>query len=109
MVTVFLNGLDPYPVNNPPATGSITGPNPFSLGQAVDVRAGVRSLETGLLTPWPGLIAGLYQLTVKVPAYLSTSPVQPVVLIILVAGVPAAPFGFYDKLYQIGGLVWTVP
>jgi uncharacterized protein (TIGR03437 family) len=109
MVTVFLNGLDAYLGGTPPVTGSITGPDPDPLGVAVDVRAGTQSLETGPLTAWPGLIAGLYQLSVKMPDFNGTTTLQPVVLVISVEGIPAAPFAYYDKLYQIGGLVWMVP
>jgi uncharacterized protein (TIGR03437 family) len=109
MVTVFLNGVDAYVGGSQPSTGSITVPNPVPLGAALDVRAGTQSLETGPLTAWPGVIAGLYQLPVKMPAFSRVTTVQPVVLMISVAGVPAAPFAFYDKLYQIGGLVWMLP
>jgi uncharacterized protein (TIGR03437 family) len=107
-VTIFLNGVGPaFLVNRPGITGSITGPNPNPFGLPVDVVAGTLSLEAGPLTAWPGLIAGLSQLPVKMPDFPNSNAEVPVVLTVSVAGVPAAPFMYFQNVEQLGGAVWV--
>ena len=106
-VTVFLNGIGGYVGNVPPVTGSITGPGPYALGTAVDVRAGTLSLQAGPVLPWAGMIAGLYQLQVTMPDFGTSLP-RPASLTISIDGIPAAPFTYSGKVYQMGGIVWVV-
>jgi len=106
-VTVFLNGIGGYVGNVPPVTGSIVGPGPYALGTAVDVRAGTLSLQAGPVLPWAGMIAGLYQVKVTMPDFGTPLP-RPASLTISIDGIPAAPFTYSGKFYQMGGIVWVV-
>ncbi len=105
LVTILLNGVAAYEGSVPPMTGSITEPNPKPIGISVTVNAGTASLESGLLTPWPGVLSGLYQVQVRMPASTQNGP-RAVPLTVTVGGVPAAPLVYFDKVYQGGGLVW---
>ncbi|MDE3165254.1 MAG: hypothetical protein KGN36_05565, partial [Acidobacteriota bacterium] len=87
------------------ADGSITGSNPAPSALAVSVNAGTLALETGPLTPWPGMIAGLYRVQARLPAS-TIGGLRAVPLTVTVDGVLAAPFVFFDKVYQAGGWVW---
>jgi uncharacterized protein (TIGR03437 family) len=104
-VTIFLNGAATYAGNVPPMTGSINSPNPDPVATPVAVSAGTVQLESGPLTPWPGVLSGLYQIQVRMPAS-SQNGLRAIPLTVTVGGAPAAPFVYFDKVYQAGGLVW---
>jgi uncharacterized protein (TIGR03437 family) len=106
LVTMFLNGAAAYAGSIPPATGSITGPNPDPVGIPAVVTAGTAALESGPLTPWPGVLSGVYQIQVRMPGSSQNGP-RAIPLTVTVGGVPAAPFVYFDKVYQAGGLVWV--
>lgn len=101
-VKIFLNGVGSYTGGTPPATGSITGPDPSPTGVAVSVAG----LKSGPLIPWPGMLSGLYQVQVKMPASTQAG-VSLVFLIVAVDGVPAAPLAYLNKVYQSAGIVWV--
>jgi uncharacterized protein (TIGR03437 family) len=101
-VSIFLNGVAAYTGDTPPATGSITGPDPSPTGVVVSVAG----LESGPLTAWPGLISGLYQVQVKMPASTQAG-VHRVYLTVAVDGVPAAPLSYLNQVYQSSGMVWV--
>ena len=101
-VSIFLNGVAAYTGDAPPATGSITGPDPSPSGVVVSVTG----LESGPLTAWPGLISGLYQVQVKMPASTQAGAHR-VYLTVAVDGVPAAPLSYLNQVYQSVGMVWA--
>jgi uncharacterized protein (TIGR03437 family) len=102
LVTIFLNGVGAFSGGTPPATGSITGPDPSPIGVAVSVAG----LESGPLIPWPGVLSGLYQVQVKMPVSTQAG-VSLVLLKVAVDGVPAAPLVFLNQVYQSAGMVWV--
>jgi uncharacterized protein (TIGR03437 family) len=101
-VSIFLNGVAAYTGGTPPATGSITGPDPSPTSVVVRVAG----LEAGPLIPWPGLISGLYQVQVKMPASTQAG-VRLVLLTVALDGVPAAPLVYLNQVYQSAGMVWV--
>ncbi len=106
-VTMFLNGASAYAGVVPPKTGSITDAAPIPIGISAGVMAGTTSLETGPLIPWPGVLAGLYQLPVRMRES-TQSGTHVETLRVSVDGVPAAPLVYIDKVYQSAGLVWVI-
>ena len=105
IVTMFLNGAAAYAGSVPPVTGSINGPNPDPLATPVAVSAGTAPLESGPLTPWPAVLSGVYQIQVRMPGSNQNGP-RAIPLTVTVGAAPAAPFVYFDKVYQAGGLVW---
>jgi uncharacterized protein (TIGR03437 family) len=106
LVTILLNGAAAYAGSVPPITGSITESNPNPIGISVTVNAGTASLNSGPLTPWPGVLSGLYQVQVRMPASTHDGPLA-APLMVNVGGVPAAPLVYFDKVYQGGAVVWV--
>jgi uncharacterized protein (TIGR03437 family) len=106
LVTIFLNGVSAYAGSAPPITGSISDTNPGPIGIPVTVNAGTASLESGPLTSWPGVLSGLYQVQVRMPASNQNGP-RAVPLTVTVSSVPASPLVYFDKVYQASGLIWV--
>jgi uncharacterized protein (TIGR03437 family) len=105
-VTLFLNGVAAFDGATPPVTGATSPDNPPPLATPVTVTAGTLTLESGLLTPRPGVLTGLYQVQARMPAEVrSVALATP--LTVTVGGVPAGPFVYFDKVYQAGAFVWV--
>ena len=68
-----------------------------------DASAGAISLASGPLLPWPGVIAGVYQLTVSLPETIQGPTQLP--LYVTINGLPAGPFGIPAGAYQMPGTV----
>jgi uncharacterized protein (TIGR03437 family) len=102
-VTIFLNGV----AAKLGGTGSITGPNPDPFSSQVDVRSDMVSLAAGPLFPAPGMIAGISQLSVQLPA-ISVPGLRAVSLGVAIDGIRAFPLeGYNGTLYQTAVLVWV--
>jgi uncharacterized protein (TIGR03437 family) len=102
-VTIFLNGV----AAKLGGTGSITGPNPDPFSSQVDVRSDLVSLAAGPLFPAPGMIAGISQLSVQLPA-ISVPGLRAVSLGVAIDGIRAFPLeGYNGTLYQTAVLVWV--
>jgi uncharacterized protein (TIGR03437 family) len=106
-VTIFLNGVAATMGSSFKGTGSITGPNPDFFGSQVDVRSDLISLAAGPLFPAPGMIAGVSQLSVQLPA-ISVPGLRAVSLGVAIDGIRAFPLeGYNGTLYQTAVLVWV--
>ena len=106
-VTLFLNGVAAFTGNTPPKTGSITGIGQTPTSVAVSVASGTVALETGPLIAWPGVIAGVYELQVRLPASTQSSA-HAVLLRVAVDGLPAAPLVFWNNPpSQSAGWIWV--
>jgi len=106
-VTIFLNGVAAKLGSAFKGTGSITGPNPDFFGSQVDVRSDLVSLAAGPLFPAPGMIAGVSQLSVQLPA-ISVPGLRAVSLGVAIDGIRAFPLeGYNGTLYQTAVLVWV--
>jgi uncharacterized protein (TIGR03437 family) len=106
-VTIFLNGVAAKLGSSFKGTGSITGPNPDFFGSQVDVRSDLASLAAGPLFPAPGMIAGVSQLSVQLPA-ISVPGLRAVSLGVAIDGIRAFPLeGYNGTLYQTAVLVWV--
>jgi hypothetical protein len=71
------------------------------------VASGTVALETGPLIAWPGVIAGVYELQVRLPASTQSSA-HAVLLRVAVDGLPAAPLVFWNNPpSQSAGWIWV--
>jgi uncharacterized protein (TIGR03437 family) len=106
-VTIFLNGVAAKLGSSFKGTGSITGPNPDPFSSQVDVRSDLVSLAAGPLFPAPGMIAGVSQLSVQLPA-ISVPGLRAVSLGVAIDGIRAFPLAVFNgTLYQTAVLVWV--
>jgi uncharacterized protein (TIGR03437 family) len=106
-VTIFLNGVAAKLGSAFKGTGSITGPNPDPFSSQVDVRSDLVSLAAGPLFPAPGMIAGISQLSVQLPA-ISVPGLRAISLGVAIDGIRAFPLeGYNGTLYQTAVLVWV--